>query len=197
MRVSALERPSQGNTQDLARAGQPCDRGVVLQNISVYCTAGRERGRHRRRPAAWKGAAKGVGLEAPASGNRKLEREHTRPSFDGGDVRIAATGKTKLALEAPSLEPRLSTLRPSATGSPTCRERLFPPGCPNIRAPARREKLGGACRFPGKRRQLFGPLIPSVHNRGVVAHPLDDVPLEVVHVEGAPLRPLVICGGHP
>ena len=68
----------------------------------------------------WKGAAKGVGLEAPASGNRKLEREHTRPSFDAGDVRIAASGKTKLALEAPALEPRLSSLRPSATGSPTC-----------------------------------------------------------------------------
>ncbi len=85
-------------------------------------------------------------------GNRKLERDHTRPCFDAGDGRIAAPGKTKLGLEAPALEPRLSSLRPSATGSPHGRERLFPTGCSNRRAPARREKLGGACRFPGKER---------------------------------------------
>jgi hypothetical protein len=80
--LSALERPSRGNTQDLARARQPCDRWASSYRIEVFTVGeGVSAGDTLVGSArAWKGAAQGIGLEAPPSGNRSWSESTPAPA---------------------------------------------------------------------------------------------------------------------
>ena len=106
---------------------------------------------------AWKGAAKGVGLEAQRAAIGSWS-ESTHPCFDAGDGRSAASGKTTLArsarfgaaLQQPASERDRLTDMPLKDSSPLDADQT------DARPPPP-EKLGGACRFPGKRRREVAP----------------------------------------